>query len=212
MNKKIKPEQPEPIVVEKKAAPRVFMPALLGSLALAVLYFVLSYTGVFDANKKTTESLLSSYQLYSPGDASKTAMLFFGAVDSDCFKLAAAEIYESDLQINRIKQLLITLMQGPQDNTLVNLLPEGTALIDAYLDANSILYIDLSPEFAANCKGGTTGEYQALYSILNTVFYNFPFVMGAKIAINGAEKDTLAGHISIKSILTRDTDLSKYGK
>jgi hypothetical protein len=209
MTEKTPLKQPAKTPDEKKKPAALLLPGLIVILAAALIYALVTFTGIFDIGKKTTGSLLSSYQLYSPKDVKIKALLFFGNPQAEGFKTSPAEIYSSALQINRIKQLIMLLTQGPKDKTVLNLLPEGTALKDAYLDANSILYLDMSPEFAANCRGGTTGEYEAVYSILDTVFYNFPWVKGVKFAVNGAEKDSLAGHIIIKSILTPDTDLTK---
>lgn len=188
----------------------LFKPGQLVALGIIVLCLIVLFFVVSNFGKKTTQSLVASYQLYSQGDAKQTVLLFFGNPKTEGFKTVPAIIYDSVLQINRIKQLLMLLTDGPKNNAAVNLLPQGTTLKDAYIDANSILYIDMSPEYAANCKGGTTGEYEAIYSIINTVLYNFPWINGVKFVINGTEKETLAGHISIKSIMTADMDLSNY--
>lgn len=203
-------KKPAREIKEKKKIAALTKPAVITIAAVAVICLLALYIGILNQAKKPAANPLSSYQLYSDTDAKKTALLFFGNPKAEGFKTSPVEMRESVLQINRIKQLIILLTEGPKDKTVLNLLPEGSALKDAYLDANNILYIDMSPEFSANCKSGTTGEYEAVYSLLNTVFYNFPWVKGIKIVINGAEKDSLAGHISIKSILTQDTDLSTF--
>ena len=210
MSEKTNLKQPAKGVPQKKNPAKLIVPAMLAVLALGLAYWLLSFTGIFDGGKKTLSSLTSAYQLYTEKDTKIQAKLFFGKAQGEGFATAPANIFASELQINRIKQLLMALTEGPKDGKSVNLLPEGTALKDAYMDANSILYLDMSPEFVSNCKGGTTGEYEAVYSIVNTVFYNFPSVKGVKFAVNGVEKDTLAGHILIKSVLTPDTDLNQY--
>ncbi len=210
MTEKTALNQPVKGSPQKKKTASFVVPALLTIAAVGLAYWLLSFTGIFDGGRKTVSSLSNAYQLYSDKDTRISAQLFFGKPQGEGFTVSPVNIFASELQINRIKQLLMALTEGPKDNKAVNLLPEGTALKDAYMDANGILYLDMSPEFASNCKGGTTGEYEAVYSIVNTVFYNFPAVKGVKLTVNGIEKDTLAGHILIRSILTPDEDLSQY--
>ena len=213
MEKNNKPQQPVPQKKQAQPGRNVrsgYLYALAAVIILAGLYYLLAELKVFSPKRRNLESVMAAYQLYNPADTKMKVALFFGDPDSDGFRPARAEIFASGQPINQVKQALILLCQGPAKDAGLDLLPEGTALREAYLDPNSILYVDMSQEFSANAKGGTTSEYQAVYSIINTVFYNFNWVKGVRILINGEEKETVAGHIVIRGVMTPDTDLSGF--
>ncbi|MCE5299381.1 MAG: GerMN domain-containing protein [Spirochaetia bacterium] len=183
-----------------------FIYSLIAVVVFAAAYYVVTGTGVLNPNERTISSAMSAYKLYSEGEKKNTVVLFFGDAVSGGYRPVKAEIYSSKLPVNRIKQTLLLLTAGPSAADCRQFLPEGTALKEAYLDPNNILYVDLSTEFASNCRGGTTSEYYAVYSIVNTVMLNFPAVRGVRILVDGAEKKSLAGHIMLESILKPDTD------
>jgi hypothetical protein len=187
-----------------KIPTKIYSYVLIGLAAAVMLYLLASSYGLFSARTKITESVMSSINLYTAKESRQKIALFFGDPLAEGFKEGSAEIYQSEQQINRIKQALLILLQGPSAKGYINLIPEGTQLREAYLDTNNFLFIDLSSEMSTNCKGGTTGEYEAVYSIINSVFSNFPWVKGVKLLINGEEKDSLAGHISLKDFLKAD--------
>jgi|GEM_PF-1178763 hypothetical protein len=185
-----------------------YLVALAAVIVAAGIFFLMSELKVLSPRQKTLESLMAAYQLYSGNDKKTEILLFFGDPESENFKTEKAHIYASEQTINQIKQALILLCSGPAGNKYLNLLPQGTVLREAYLDPNLVLYVDMSKEFSSNSKGGTTAEYHAVYSVLNTVFYNFRGIKGIKLLINGKEENTVSGHIKINDIMRPDTDFS----
>ena len=81
----------------------------------------------------------------------------------------------------------ITLMQllidGPKNEQLEKLIPDGTVINKIELK-NDILYVDLSKEFIENNKGGEELESNTIYSIVNTMT-QLTEVNGVKILIDG---------------------------
>lgn len=176
--------------------------------ALGALYMYFKDYFVFE--RKTAASALKAYQLYTAQEKQLDAALYFGDPASDNFKTAAVKIFETKQAVNQVKQALLLLLQGPPQGC-VRVIPEGTVLRDAYLDQNGMLYADFSQEIAANQPGGSTAEYLTVYSVLNTVFKNFPWVKGVRMLVDGKETDTLSGHISLEGIFGPDdiTDVNK---
>jgi len=184
-----------------------FLTILLGILAVSIFIYIAVYFQLFTSNQKNLDTAIKAYQLYAPGDKQRDAALFFGDTVNDGFKISSEKIFESVSTINQVKQVILFLLSGPKEGFL-RLIPEGTSLREAYLDSNLICYLDFSREIAANHKGGTTGEYLTVYSIINTIFYDFPKISGVKILIDGKEAETLAGHIAIDTIFLR-TDAAR---
>ena len=135
-------------------------------------------------------------------------MVFFGAADTDGLKPAPCVIFESNQPVNEIKQLLEKMFSTPAAAGYVNVIPDSTQLREAYQDKNGILYLDLSDEFSKNCKSGITSENLAVYSIVDSICYNFPWVKGVKILIDGAEKQDVAGNVSLEGVFRPDMNLS----
>jgi len=177
---------------------KIFKFTLLLIIIIILIYFLFFKIKVFDfkSNIKTAQNIK---QLYSPDKPTKDVVVFYGDPQTDKLKSYLTKIYEDGYIINEINQILNLLFDvPPQDYTRV--IPAGTAIREVYVDANSILYIDLSEEFMLNNKGGTTFEYLSVYSIIKSIFSNFQEIRGIKLLINGVEQDTVSGHLSIADI------------
>lgn len=83
------------------------------------------------------------------------------------------------------KTLMQFLIDGPKNDNLERLIPEGTVINKIELQKD-ILYIDLSKEFIENHEGGEENESNTIYSIVNTMT-QLTEVNGIKILIDGEE-------------------------
>lgn len=90
-----------------------------------------------------------------------------------------------ELLDNPYMKLMELLIQGPQNESLVATIPEGTKVNKAEVKGD-ILYLDLSKEFIDNHSGGEEQESRTIYSIVNTMT-NLTEVDAVKILIDGEE-------------------------
>ncbi len=81
--------------------------------------------------------------------------------------------------------LMGLLIEGPKNEKLQSVIPEGTRVIKAELKGD-IVYLDLSKEFIDNHKGGQEMENMTVYAIVNTLT-QLNEVNSVKILINGRE-------------------------
>ena len=81
--------------------------------------------------------------------------------------------------------LLELLIDGPKNDNLETLIPEGTTINNTKLK-DDVLYIDFSHEFIENHAGGEELESNTIYSIVNTMT-QLTEVNGIKILIDGEE-------------------------
>lgn len=81
--------------------------------------------------------------------------------------------------------LITLLIEGPKNEKLQTVIPEGTRVIKAELKGD-IVYLDLSKEFIDNHKGGQEAENMTVYAIVNTLT-QLNEVNSVKILINGRE-------------------------
>ena len=83
------------------------------------------------------------------------------------------------------KKLMGLLIEGPQNTSLSDTIPDGTRVNKAELRGET-LYLDLSKEFIENHQGGEEQESITIYSIVNTMT-NLTEVNAIKILIDGKE-------------------------
>ncbi len=183
---------------KSKNKPGAFLFILIILLAVAAFYYV--YTNYFKKEAGVIQATVKSYELYASTDKQKQAVLYLGDPDKEGFKQYKATIFDTKNRVNQIKQVLLLLLKDAPGG-YVSLIPQGVALREVYLDANSFCYVDFSQELTSNHKGGTTGEYLTAYSVVNTICSNFNDIKGVKILINGKESNSIAGHFSLRNIL-----------
>ncbi len=104
-----------------------------------------------------------------------------------------AEIRKGGLE-ESIRQVLTDLIHGPGGR--VGAIPEGTEIMDVKVE-EGIAYVDFSKELVEGHPGGSSAEIQTVYSIVNSIVFNFPEVKKVQILIEGRRRETLAGHIDI---------------
>jgi spore germination protein GerM len=186
-----------------------YLYALLAAVAVAGLYYAAARFGIFSSGPKTPVVNPSEYKLFTKTERKIKVVIFFGDAESDGLKAAQDVIYESAEPINRVKQVLLKMFaEIPAAGAYIKVLPDQTRLREVYQDKDGILYLDLSREFSKNCKPGITSENLAVYSIVDTIFYNFQWVKGVRFLIDGAEKQDMAGNISLGEVFRPDMDLS----
>lgn len=95
------------------------------------------------------------------------------------------------------------LIKGPQADGLFATIPPDTKVTNAF-GVGDMLVLDFSRELQANHSGGSAGELTTVYSIVNTIIENLHGVRKVQILIDGAEVETLAGHMDLTKPLSQD--------
>lgn len=172
-------------------------------ITIAITFWILFFKFKILNLKNNIKTKQNVMRLHSSDKELKDVVVFYGDPQSDKLKSYSTKIYKNRYIVNEVKQILIQLFENtPPEYTRV--VPEGTVVKEVYIDANSIIYIDLSEEFVVNNKGGTTFEYLSVYSIVKSIFSNFQELRGIKFLINGLEQETVSGHLSIIDIIRPD--------
>lgn len=100
------------------------------------------------------------------------------------------------------------LVSGPSNAALGKTLPKGTKLVALKIEGATAV-VDLSPEVIQNHEGGSSGELQTIYSIVDTLCLNFPEIKEVQILVGGKKEETIAGHIDISQPLGPDRKIIK---
>ena len=145
--------------------------------------------------------------LYAPTDPPVSAKIFFPAASGPALLTAEDEmIFKSAEVVNRAKQILQKLQDGPHSNAMFPSLPKDTKVQDIFISEQGIAFIDFSNTISTNHPGGLLNELTTIYSIVNSLTYHIDEIKQGKILIGGVEKETLAGHCLL--LLPMEMDLS----
>ena len=114
---------------------------------------------------------------------------------------------DSKILINNPYDILINLLiEGPNDENLLKLIPDNTNLISTELKGN-ILYINFSKEFINNQNLGKEKEELILKSIVNTVT-ELNEIDGVVILIEGEENKAFSDNeVLFNKVFVRDKNI-----
>ncbi len=126
----------------------------------------------------------------------KKIILFFPAEEDSLLHPEEREIMASPSLILEAKRTILELFKGSRDGYLFPFPPE-TRLRELYVTKEGIAYVDFSKEIQENHISGSTAEMATVFSIVNSLTYNFKSIKKVFILIEGGEKETLSGHISL---------------
>jgi hypothetical protein len=118
----------------------------------------------------------------SQSDATRKVVLFFVAdgtrLDREARELPAC----TDTEVC-VKDLLDELFSGPVGD-LDQALPEGAELSGVRLEGD-LAVVDVTQAFVTDLPPGSSAEMMAVYSIINTVCFNYPQITMVKITVSG---------------------------
>lgn len=128
--------------------------------------------------------------------------LYFKNKDTGELDTETRIIDVKELANNPYELLVKMLIEGPKNEKLDRLIPEGTNINKVEFQKNVVI-IDFFEGFIKNHPGGLEEESKTIYSIVNTLT-ELTEVDGVKILINGEEgKEFLDGAINLKEIFVK---------
>jgi spore germination protein GerM len=131
--------------------------------------------------------------------------LFFQAADRPGLVMEERTVpFSSDLG-TQLKAVVGELVRGSKSG-LVATLPPETKVLEVFVSARGIAYVDLSKQ-ASQGTSGSHDELLSVYSIVNSLTVNFPAVKRVQILLEDRPTDTLAGHVDLSHPLTADMTL-----
>ncbi len=170
--------------------------------SLLVLLIILLVLFFGSQGKEKTPDILSA-DLLEEGHSGeeepvrKKIVLFF--ISEDDYKLhrEEREIINDPILENQIERLIKELISGSEEG-LLSPFPTETKVRGVYITRDRIVYVDFSPEFQTAHPSGSSAEISSIFSIVNSIAYNFKSIKKVFILVNGTEQETLAGHIDLR--------------
>jgi spore germination protein GerM len=132
--------------------------------------------------------------------------LYFEAPDREGLLPEEREVaFSSDLA-RQLRTVVEELARGSTTG-LVATLPPGTRVLEVFVQARGVAYVDLSSEAASGLPGGSKAELLTVYSVVNTIVTNFPAVSRVRIVVEDQPVASLGGHVDISRPLAPDMTL-----
>ena len=134
--------------------------------------------------------------------------LFFNAADEPGLVIEERELaFSSDLS-RQLRTVVEELVKGPKPgSTLLPTLSPGTRVLEVFVTARGVAYVDLSNEATQGNAGGVSEELRSVYSVVNSVTVNFPAIRRVQILVEDRPAETLAGHVDLSRPLPPDMTL-----
>ena len=108
-----------------------------------------------------------------------------------------SEIQDQQDIVQEITETMQQLIH-PGPNTKNEAIPEGTELINVFVTNAGIVYLNLNRNLQDRHIGGLSAELATVTSLVNTLLFNFKEIRQVQILVEGAEIETLAGHIDCR--------------
>lgn len=128
----------------------------------------------------------------------RAIVVVFPEWDASGYVTEQRQITSRDRPGEDLLGIMGALCAGPAISGAVSALPAGTRPLAAFLDPrDQSVVLDFSQELVTGHPGGSAAESATLTSILRTVALNFPGTRHCTILVEGAQVETLAGHLEM---------------
>lgn len=173
------------MIILKNKKKAIFLILTLLIIIVGIIYFVIK-------NKKEETSKNIEFIEYTPQEEISSEQLrqtlitlYFKNKETGDLAPEARIIDSKVLLNNPYNELVKLLIEGPRNENLEKVIPEGTSINNVEIK-KGIVYIDFSKEFTKTGNMGAEEEGKIIYSIVNTLS-ELTEVNGVKILIDGEE-------------------------
>lgn len=194
----------------KKAKFGVPTPALvLGGLALTlavlVIVFFVGNGGEKVRNILDVEPAKPAEPAGEPA-GTRTVTLYFLDDEDDFLHEEKREMAAGPTEAEEAERVLGELIRGSEKG-LVSPLPPQTKVRQVFIAKDGLATVDFSRDIAEKFAWGSSSELAAVYAVVDTLAANIPSVKRVVILVEGAERETLGGHVDLSRAFRPDYTL-----
>ncbi len=183
---------------------------LLGLLA-AVSLTAPRWSGVLRARVPALEEEAAAEAKAAPQGAQAArrinVRLYFEWAERDGLGSEEREVAFSPDLAQQLRTVVEELAKGPTTAGLAPTLAPGTRVLEVFVRAGGVVYVDLSSELRAGAVGGSRAEVLTVYSLVNTIVTNFPSTSRVQLLVDDQTLPSLAGHLDLSRALPPDMTL-----
>lgn len=163
-------------------------------LMISIITLIISV--VTSVNTETIiEEVLSSNE-------TEKLMVYFPRLPDIRFIAEEIELESNISKEQKIRLVINRLIEGSDKANLINVIPNGSKLNNVYVK-EKIAFIDFSKEFVENHPGGSLGEYNTIYSIVNSIT-EINGIEQVVFLIDGKRQTAYKGHTQFDMPIERD--------
>jgi spore germination protein GerM len=189
----------------KSRAPLLMVLAVL--LAGLVLLFVLGISPERIARPdETAEKAATPAGIEPAAKDTKSVTLYFLREEDGMLVPETRTIPASGSIAREAEAVLDELIKGSQ-NGLPSAVPIEAKVGQVFVTKDGTAYADFSKDLVAAHPSGSEAEKATVFAIVNTLAANFKSVKRVFILVDGEEKETLNGHISLDRPFAPDFSL-----
>ena len=138
----------------------------------------------------------------------KEIILYFSDSEGEYLVGEKREISKKNEVKEEAKEAILKLIEGPKGR-LVPTLPPRTKLLTLQISEEGLAKVNFSLALSQDHPGGSSSEMMTIYSIVNSLSFNFPQIKKVQILIDGKPVETITGHLSLKQPVSPKPDLIK---
>lgn len=163
-------------------------------IALAVLFYM---GGGREKIKPLAESVLPKASPSAEEPAGLVNVtLFFLSDEDDLLHRETREIAAGPTPADEAERALEELIKGSEKDFL-SPLPPQTRVRQVFVNKDGTAYVDFGKEITEKFSYGSSSELAAVYAVVNTLAVNFRPIKKVVILVEGAERETLGGHVDL---------------
>lgn len=171
---------------------------ILGSmLAAFIILLVLLFTGGGERKAKLPKLTIPEPEVSEESTPEpKSITLFFLSEEDALLHGEEREILSNPSLIFEVKQTIEKLLAG-SDYGYISPFPPESRLREVFMTDEGTVYVDFSKEIQDAHLSGATAEISTVYSVVNSLAFNFDSIKKVFILVDGNQKETLKGHVDI---------------
>jgi spore germination protein GerM len=178
----------------------------LGSSAIIVVFLFLWILGRSGSSEQQRIVSPNTQTQAATVDTERDVTLYFASPDASQLINLTSRINCSD-ERDCLRKIIEALIKGP--------VADGLPVVSARASLNNVrieedmAILDFDAQFTEGHPGGSQSELLTVYALANSVAVNFPHLRQIQIIIDGAEVDTLKGHVDLRRPLLADFSYSR---
>jgi hypothetical protein len=134
--------------------------------------------------------------------------LFFASPDGDGLVREGSDIDSCGNDLSAcIQETLEKLVSGPLGD-LAPTLPPATVIHNVSIQGDTA-YLDFGKGLVEGLPEGSSAEMMAVYSIADTISFNFPRIKKVKFLLDGHDMEILKGHVDLRKPIQPDFGMEK---
>ncbi|MDD8027274.1 MAG: GerMN domain-containing protein [Acidobacteriota bacterium] len=178
---------------------------LLAVLLVGLVYlFIASISPERIANRAETPETPADVALLA--EETRTVTLFFPREDDGLFVPETRSIPASGSIAQEAEAVLNELIKGSSKG-LPSALPPEAKVGQVFVTKDGTAYADFSKDLVVAHPSGSDAETSTVFAIVDTLAFNFKSIKKVFILVDGEEKETLNGHVTLDRAFTPDFSL-----